>query len=176
MSIVLLFPLLKYLTFHISISYKNTWFVSTKPLSNTSILFLRLYSWKLKWSWFILLATTTFSRSVDHSVCNNLQKKKWKIWCFFEITCHIPVLLSSETREAGLLVVQCGEGLTYYWIGDGTSSNMAVKMYGVFQSRYQGPLSSSLARVLMENWIFSEVLELHAPQNLKLWRIKFVDL
>ena len=96
-------------------------------------------------------------------------KKKMKnlVPCF-EITCHIPVLLSSETREAGLLVVQCGEGLTYYWIGDGTSSNMAVKMYGVFQSRSQGPLSSSLARVLMENWIFSEVLELHAPQNLKL--------
>ena len=41
-------------------------------------------------------------------------------------------------------------------------------MYGVFQSRSQGPLSSSLARVLMENWIFSEVLELHAPQSFKI--------
>ena len=41
-------------------------------------------------------------------------------------------------------------------------------MYGVFQSRSQGPLSSSLARVLVENWIFSEVLELHAPQSFKI--------
>ena len=57
---------------------------------------------KLKWSWFIVLTTTAFSRSVDHRVCDNLQKKKWKIWCFFEITCHIPVLLSSGTGQAGL--------------------------------------------------------------------------
>ena len=105
---------------------------------------------------------------MDHRVCNNLEKKNWKIWCCFEITCHIRVLLSSETREAGLLVVQCEEGQTYYWIGDGTSSNMAVKMYGVFQSCSQGPLSSSLARILMENWIFFEVLELHAPQSFKI--------
>ena len=117
-------------------------------------------------------ATTAFSRSVDHRVCNNLQKKNEKFGAFFEITCHIPVLLSSETREAGLLVVQCGEGLTYHGIGDGTSSNMAVKMYGVFQSRSQGPLSSSLARVVMENWIFSEVLELHASQSFKIVMIK----
>ena len=48
------------------------------------------------------------------------------------------------------------------------SSNMAVKMYGVFQSRSEGPLSSSLARVVMENWIFSEVLELHASQSFKI--------
>ena len=116
-----------------------------------------------------MLATTAFSRSVDHRVCDNLQKKeKWKIWCFFEITCHIPVLLSSGTGQAGLPVVQCGEGLIYYGIGDGTSSNMAVKMYGVFQSRSQGPLSSSLARILMKNWIFFEVLELHAPQSFKI--------
>ena len=120
-----------------------------------------------------MLATTAFSRSVDHRVCDNLQKKeKWKIWCFFEITCHIPVLLSSGTGQAGLPVVQCGEGLIYYGIGDGTSSNMAVKMYGVFQSRSQGPLSSSLARVVMENWIFSEVLELHASQSFKIVMIK----
>ena len=65
-------------------------------------------------------------------------------------------------------MVQCGEGLIYYGIGDGTSSNMAVKMYGVFQSRSEGPLSSSLARVVMENWIFSEVLELHASQSFKI--------
>ena len=104
----------------------------------------------------------------DHRVCNNLQKKNEKFGAFFEITCHIPVLLSSETREAGLLVVQCGEGLTYHGIGDGTSSNMAVKMYGVFQSCSQGPLSSSLARILMENWIFFEVLELHASQSFKI--------
>ena len=45
---------------------------------------------------------------------------------------------------------------------------MAVKMYGVFQSRSQGPPSSSLARVVMENWIFSEVLELHASQSFKI--------
>ena len=77
---------------------------------------------KLKWSWFIVLATTAFSRSVDHRVCDNLQKKK-KIWF--------------------------GEGLIYYGIEDETSSNMAVKMYGVFQSRSQGPLSSSLARILI---------------------------
>ncbi|RMX46327.1 hypothetical protein pdam_00000683, partial [Pocillopora damicornis] len=45
---------------------------------------------------------------------------------------------------------------------------MAVKMYGVFQSCSQGPLSSSLARILMKNWIFFEVLELHAPQSFKI--------
>ena len=45
-------------------------------------------------------------------------------------------------------------------------------MYGVFQSRSQGPLSSSLARVVMENWIFSEVLELHASQSFKIVMIK----
>ena len=48
------------------------------------------------------------------------------------------------------------------------SSNMAVKMCGVFQSCSQGPLSSSLARILMKNWIFFEVLELHAPQSFKI--------
>ena len=30
---------------------------------------------KLKWSWFIVLATTAFLRSVDHRVRDNLRKK-----------------------------------------------------------------------------------------------------
>ena len=65
-------------------------------------------------------------------------------------------------------MVRCGEGLIYYGVGDVTSSNMVVKMYGVFQSRSQGPLSCPLARILTENWILFEVLELHAPQSFKI--------
>ena len=35
---------------------------------------------KLKWSWFIVLATTAFSRSVDHRVSDNLRKKKFSAY------------------------------------------------------------------------------------------------
>ena len=76
--------------------------------------------------------------------------------------------LALRLEKLGYLWCSAGKGLTYHGIGDGTSSNMAVKMYGVFQSCSQGPLSSSLARILMENWIFVEVLELHAPQSFKI--------
>ena len=41
-------------------------------------------------------------------------------------------------------------------------------MYGVFQSRPQGPLSSSLVRIFRKNWNFFEVHELHAPQSFKI--------
>ena len=76
--------------------------------------------------------------------------------------------LALRLEKLGYLWCSAGKGLTYHGIGDGTSSNMAVKMYGVFQSCSQGPLSSSLARILMKNWIFFEVLELHAPQSFKI--------
>ena len=53
--------------------------------------------------------------------------------------------LAVGLAKLGYLWYSAGEGLIYYGIEDETSSNMAVKMYGVFQSRSQGPLSLPLS-------------------------------
>ena len=106
---------------------------------------------KLKWSWFIVLATTAFSRSVDHRVCDNLQKKKLKIWCFFEITCHIPVLLSCGTGQAGLPVVKCGGRTNLLW------DRRPLRCTACFN-------------------LVPMVLSLPLSREFLLWRIKFVDL